>query len=213
MNPSLSNKLPIVVLISGNGSNLQAIIDETKKNLPVIIKAVMSDRHDAYGLKRAAKEHIPTEILSPKRYKTRKDYDQALQQCIDKYMPKLVVLAGFMRILGDDIVKHYEGHIINIHPSLLPKYPGLNTHTKVLEAGDKEHGTTIHFVTHELDSGPIIARRKLTVAPHDTAKTLERKVKDLEHTLYPEVIRWYAVGRLRLQNNRVLLDGDPIDLL
>lgn len=194
----------IIVLISGNGSNLQAIIDAiVAKKLSAHISAVISNRADAFGLERAKKANIPTHVLINKDFKNNDEYDRALQQCIDQYQPQLIVLAGFMRILGKDFVKHYYGKIINIHPSLLPKYTGLNTHQRVLDAGEKEHGVTIHFVTEDLDSGPIIAQTKLTVEPTDTAEILKQKVHQLEHALYPKVIQQIVDGHLFLEKGKV----------
>jgi len=184
MNPSSSFKL--VVLISGNGSNLQAIIDAEKLN--AMIAAVISDKEDAFGLQRAAKANIPTHVI--------KNIDQALEDLLEQYSPDLIILAGFMRILDAGLVKKFKDRIINIHPSLLPKYKGLNTHQKVLEAGDQEHGTSIHFVTEDLDAGPIIAQSKLNVFEHETVEDLRTRVQALEYQLYPEVIQWFVEGKI-----------------
>ena len=186
--PGDSEIFPIVVLISGNGSNLQAIIDACDARMPVEIKAVISTRASAFGCQRAEKAGIETIVISKKDYPERDNYDTQLQEVIEFYNPELIVLAGFMRILGDKIVNHFRGKIINIHPSLLPKYRGLDTHKKVIAASDKEHGVTIHFVTNDLDSGPIIAQEKIKVATNDTAESLEEKIHMLEHQLYPKVI-------------------------
>ena len=150
------SKLPIVVLITGNGSNLQAIIDASQQGLPVKIEAVISNRADAHGLARAAHAGIPAVVLDHTQFTSREAYDEALQQKIDSFQPQLVVLAGFMRILTNNFVRHYEGRLINIHPSLLPKFRGLNTHQRALDAGEQEHGATVHFVTPELDGGPAV---------------------------------------------------------
>ena len=180
----------IVVLISGNGSNLQAIIDEIQAGkLKAHIGAVISDQPDAHGLTRAKKSSIPTHIVERMNFKNRDDFDRALQSIIDDHQPKLIVLAGFMRVLGRDFVRHYEGRLINIHPSLLPKYPGLNTHQRVLDAHEKEHGVTIHYVTEDVDAGPIIAQASIPVRHNDTAKALEARIHKVEHRLYPEVLR------------------------
>jgi phosphoribosylglycinamide formyltransferase-1 len=185
--------LPIVILISGNGSNLQAIIDAIASNkLNAEIRAVISNRDDAYGLKRARLANIPTEILLNKDYPTREAYDAALQKKLEQYQPQLIVLAGFMRILGKQLIHHYHGRLINIHPSLLPKHRGLHTHQRVLDAGEKEHGVTIHYVTEELDSGPIIAQEKIRVEDNDTTESLQQKIQQLEHRLYPQVIQQLA---------------------
>lgn len=208
-----STPLGIVVLISGNGSNLQAIIDAiAQQGIPARIQAVISDQADAHGLIRAQKADIPTTVLSAKGYASREAYDRDLQKVIDCYLPGLVVLAGFMRILSPGFVRHYQGRIINIHPSLLPKYTGLHTHERVLAAGDQEHGVTVHFVTEELDGGPLIAQSKLNITPNDTAETLKTRVHVLEHALYPKVIRWFAENKLRLNNHHVEFDGKQLTL-
>lgn len=210
--------LPIVVLISGSGSNLQAIIDATKNTqatippLNVDIQAVISNRDNAYGLVRAQQAGIPTHVIKHGDFASREAFDQALQQQIDQYQPKLVVLAGFMRFLTEDFVRHYLGALINIHPSLLPKYPGLNTHQQVLAAGDCEHGVTIHFVTPELDGGPTIAQARLLVNPDDNNESLKQRIHALEHELYPEVLSWFASGRVSLREGAAYLDGSPVAL-
>lgn len=177
---------PIVVLISGNGSNLQAIIDA---KLPIEIKAVISNRSNAYGLERARKAHIPTEIIDHTQFSNRDTFDEALAACIKKYQPKLIVLAGFMRILGEKFIHQFEGKIINLHPSLLPKYPGLRTHEQAIQNKDCLHGCTVHYVTADLDAGPIIRQASLVVADDDTPESLQAKVHELEHRLLPESIR------------------------
>jgi phosphoribosylglycinamide formyltransferase-1 len=199
--------LPIVVVLSGNGSNLQAIIDGIAQDLPVEIRAVISNRSDALGLERAKKAKIPTETINHKDYASRSDFDHALQQKIDHYKPELVVLAGFMRILTEEFVKHYKGRMLNVHPSLLPEFPGLNTHQRALDAEAQEHGSSVHFVTEDLDGGPVIIQAKIPLSPEDTAATLEKKVLVQEHIIYPIAIRWFAEGRLELQENHILLDG------
>ena len=186
-------RLPIVVLISGSGSNLQSIIDA---GLPIDVRAVISNRADAYGLTRAEQAGIPTAVLDHKGFPDRDSYDAALQALIDSYEPKLLVLAGFMRILGDGFVRHYEGRMINIHPSLLPKYRGLNTHARAIEAGDKEAGCSVHFVTPELDAGPIIVQARVPIHVDDTPETLAARVLEQEHRIYPEAIRRFAEGEL-----------------
>lgn len=201
----------LVVLISGNGSNLQAIIDAVAAGkIAGRISAVISNRADAYGLVRAQQANIPTAIISARDFADRVTYDQALQQCIDQYQPSLVVLAGFMRILGPALVQHYAGRLLNIHPSLLPKYPGLNTHQQALAAGDTEHGATVHFVTETLDGGPIIAQASTTIAHHDDVTALQTKVHQLEHQLYPQVIQWLVSGRIQLKGNIVFFDGHAV---
>ncbi len=192
----LENKLPIVVLISGGGSNLQSIIDAAADDLPVEIRAVISNRPDAYGLTRAREAGIDTAVLEHANFADRESYDQALQELIDSYSPELVVLAGFMRILSDDFVRHYEGRMLNIHPSLLPKYRGLHTHARALEAGDKVAGCTVHYVTAELDAGPIIMQARVPVLDDDTPETLAARVLEQEHKIYPQAIRQFAEQKL-----------------
>lgn len=189
--------LRLVVLLSGNGSNLQAIIDSIENQaLPAQIVAVISNKADAYGLQRASQAGIPAEVLVHTDFAERKLYDQALQQRIDHYQPDLVILAGFMRILSDDFVEHYAGRMMNIHPSLLPAYKGLNTHQRVLDAGEKEHGCSVHFVTPALDDGPVILQAKVEVKASDTAETLAERVHKEEHRIYPEAIRLFAENKL-----------------
>jgi len=187
------DRLPIVVLISGSGSNLQAIIDA---DLPIEIRAVISNRADAYGLTRAEAAGIATAVLDHKNFPDRESYDAALQALIDSYTPKLLVLAGFMRILSDGFVRHYEGRMMNIHPSLLPKYRGLDTHARAIEAGDKEAGCSVHFVTPELDAGPVIVQARVPIFENDTPETLAARVLEQEHRIYPEAIRRFAEGKL-----------------
>ena len=212
-----TNKLPIVVLISGNGSNLQAIIDALhpentdQKPLPVEIKLVISSKRDAFGLERAQRAGIKTALLEDIDYETREDYDRALQMLIDEEKPALVVLAGFMRILSDDFVNHYQDKLINIHPSLLPKFRGLNTHQRAIEACEKEHGATVHFVTPELDSGPLILQAKVPVNSSDTAEELKKRVLEKEHIIYPLVIRWIAESRLSVENHQLSFDSQPLN--
>lgn len=203
--------LNIVVLISGNGSNLQAIIDAISRyRLPIIIKAVICNTTGAYGLERADKANIPTQILSPADFQDRNAYDQSLGDCIARYNPDLIVLAGFMRILSNIILSRFQDKIINIHPSLLPKYPGLNTHESAVAAGDFEHGCTIHFVNENLDAGPIIAQAAISVKAEDTAETLKAKVHQAEHFLYPTVIHWFAHKRVNFHDAQVYLDNVPL---
>jgi phosphoribosylglycinamide formyltransferase 1 len=188
----------IVILISGRGSNMQAIVTAAKKqNWPVRIAAVISNRSDAEGLKFAAEHHIPTAVVVSKNYSSRAEFDAALQAAIELYSPDLIVLAGFMRILSEPFVEHYAGRIVNIHPSLLPKFTGLHTHRQVLQAGDKEHGATVHVVTAELDHGPILGQARVPVLPGDTEESLAARVLEQEHILYPEVIRQIVAGELR----------------
>ena len=205
--------LPIVVLISGSGSNLQAIIDAISAGLPAEICAVISNEPQAYGLSRARKAGIPTEVINHRDYLNRETFDQALMTRIDHYQPKLIVLAGFMRILTTHFVRHYSGRMLNIHPSLLPHYQGLNTHQRVLDAGDHVHGVSVHFVTPELDGGPVILQAEIPVLGEDDAETLAKRIHIQEHIIYPQVIRWFAEGRLCLRDNTVMLDDKPIESL
>ncbi|WP_261815742.1 phosphoribosylglycinamide formyltransferase [Vibrio gallicus] len=191
----------IVVLISGNGSNLQAIIDAcTKGEIDGHVSAVISNRTDAYGLQRAQQAAIPTHSLSHKSFIDRESFDNQVMKIIDNYQPDLIVLAGYMRILSEGFVNHYLGKMINIHPSLLPKYPGLHTHQRAIDAGDTEHGSSVHFVTPQLDSGPIIEQIKVEVTSDDSPESLMTKVQIAEHKLYPRVIQDILSGRIKWQN-------------
>jgi phosphoribosylglycinamide formyltransferase-1 len=189
--------LKIVVLISGSGSNLQAIIDATVRNKNLFtISAVVSNRSQAYGLERAKQANIATEVLSHKDYADRVSYDKALVKIIDNYQPDLIVLAGFMRILSPYFVNYYNGRIMNIHPSLLPKFKGLHTHQRVIDAKEKEHGATVHFVNAELDAGAIIIQAKVPVLPNDNVEVLAARVLEQEHRIYPEAIILFATGKI-----------------
>lgn len=205
---SSPERLAVVVLISGRGSNLQSIIDQAAAGaLPVEIRAVVSNVAGAPGLERAQRAGIATRVLESRGYRNRADYDRALMQLIDGYAPGLVILAGFMRILGDDFVRHYAGRLINVHPSLLPAFRGLDTHARALAAGASEHGASVHFVTADLDGGPVIVQARVPVRADDTPATLAARVLEQEHRIYPLAIRWFAQGRLRIDGARVLLDG------
>ncbi|MEH6672368.1 phosphoribosylglycinamide formyltransferase [Halopseudomonas sp.] len=201
----------ILVLISGSGTNLQALIDDLGSN-PVDgeIVAVLSNRADAQGLERARRAGIPALAVDNRDYADRETYDQALIAEIDRFEPDLVLLAGFMRILTEKFVTHYRGFLLNIHPSLLPKYKGLHTHQRAIDAGDTEHGSTVHFVTQELDGGPLVLQAVVPVLNGDTPVTLASRVQRQEHDLYPVVMRWFIQGRLRLVEGRACLDGHPI---
>lgn len=202
------DKLPIVVLISGSGSNLQALIDAVATGgLPVSIRAVVGNRAHAYGLERAAAAGIPAHIVDHHDHGDPRAFGLALRDRIDPYAPDLVVLAGFMRVLDPDFVAHYRHRLINLHPSLLPRYPGLHTHARVLKNGDREHGASVHFVTDELDAGPVIIQGRVAVATSDTADTLAEKVRAVEHRILPAAVRWIAEDRIAIVNGRVLLDG------
>ncbi|MEW7981815.1 MAG: phosphoribosylglycinamide formyltransferase [gamma proteobacterium symbiont of Phacoides pectinatus] len=204
-------RLSLVVLISGGGSNLQALIDACADDLPARISAVISNEADAFGLERAHRAGIETRVLDHRAYPDREAYDQALAALIDDFRPGLVILAGFMRILTPGFVRHYRGRMLNIHPSLLPKYRGLHTHRRVLEAGDAEHGASVHFVTEELDGGPLVLQARVPVEADDTEESLAARVLSREHIIYPAVVRWFAQGRLQIEGNRVLKDGDALD--
>lgn len=201
----------IVVLISGSGSNLQAIIDACQLGrLKAEIVAVLSNKADAFGLQRAQKAGIAAESLAIGDYADREAFDHALQQKIDSHQPDLVVLAGYMRILSGPFVTHYRGRLINIHPSLLPKYPGLHTHRRALENGDSEHGASVHFVTEQLDGGPVILQASIPILPNDTEQDLAKRLLSKEHLIYPRVIQWWVEGCLELREDRAWLDGQPL---
>ena len=198
----------VVVLLSGTGSNLQALIDSNDiKDSPAKIRAVISNRADAYGLQRAKDAGIDTRVLDHKAFEGREAFDAALIKIIDEFKPQLVVLAGFMRILSADFVRHYQGRLLNIHPSLLPKYKGLHTHQRALEAGDREHGCSVHFVTEELDGGPLVVQAVIPVESDDSPHSLAQRVHAQEHRIYPLAVRWFAEGRLSLDEQGALLDG------
>ncbi|REL29382.1 phosphoribosylglycinamide formyltransferase [Thalassotalea euphylliae] len=203
----------ILVLISGSGTNLQAIIDACKSpDYPGQVVGVLSNKADAYGLERAANANIATTTLSHRDFATREAYDDALMAAIDKYQPDVVVLAGFMRILTPAFVQHYQGRLVNIHPSLLPKYQGLNTHQRAIDAGDDEHGVSVHFVTEELDGGPVILQAKVPVFENDTADELAARVHEQEHRIYPLVVKWLCQGRLKMVDEKAILDDTPLPM-
>lgn len=208
----MSAPIKLVVLISGNGSNLGAIIREIQQGkLNAEIVNVISNRPDAYGLTRAREANIPVTVINHEDYENREAFDQALSQAIDRSQPDLIVLAGFMRILSDAFVNHYLGKMINIHPSLLPRYQGLNTHQRVLAAGDKEHGVTVHYVTPELDSGPIILQTRVPVLEGDDEVSLEARIHRAEHQVYPEAIRRIAASQVSFRNGMVYFKKEPIE--
>jgi phosphoribosylglycinamide formyltransferase-1 len=197
--------LPLIVLISGRGSNLQAILDQSRTGqLPVEIRAVISNRPQVQGLERAYRAGIETCVLDHRQYPCREAFDQALMDLIDSYAPKLIVLAGFMRILTPRFIHHYKGQLLNIHPSLLPNFPGLDTHRRALQAGVREHGATVHFVTDKVDGGPIALQARVPVYPNDTPDILAARVLKEEHRIYPEVIRAFAAGEIRLKGEQVV---------
>lgn len=198
----------VVVLLSGSGSNLQALIDsDDVKASPATLRAVISNRADAPGLQRAKNAGIDTRVLDHTAFEGREAFDAALIEIIDTFNPHLVVLAGFMRILSADFVRHYQGRLLNIHPSLLPKYKGLHTHQRALEAQDREHGCSVHFVTEELDGGPLVVQAVIPVESEDTPSSLALRVHAQEHRIYPLAVRWFAEGRLSLDEQGALLDG------
>ncbi len=201
--------IAIVVLISGRGSNLQSIIDAVGRGeLPARIAAVISNEADALGLHRAQQAGIETRVLSHAGFADRNDYDLALRDLVSEFNPDLIVLAGFMRILGAQFVGRFEGRIMNIHPSLLPKYRGLNTHERALADGASNHGASVHFVTTNLDAGPIIVQSKVPIYADDSPEILAERVLQEEHRILPQAIRWFAEGRLSARDGRVLLDGE-----
>jgi len=199
----------IVVIISGSGSNLQTLIDAcASQKIDAEISAVISNVPSVYGLERAKKANIPTIELNHKRFDSRHAYDEALAKEIDAYQPDLVVLAGFMRILTPVFVEKYQGKLLNIHPSLLPKYQGLHTHQRALEAKDKEHGATVHFVSAELDGGPSVIQGAVPILKTDNETSLAQKVQTkIEHQIYPLAVQWFVENRLIQTEKGVLLDN------
>jgi phosphoribosylglycinamide formyltransferase-1 len=196
----------IVILISGRGSNMEAVVRAAQaEQWPARIAAVISNKVDAGGLAFAAAHGIPTAVVANKDFATRAEFDAALQQQIDRFAPDLVVLAGFMRILTPAFVAHYDGRLLNIHPSLLPLFPGLHTHQQALDAGEVEHGATVHFVTAELDHGPVVAQARVPVLPGDTEDTLAARVLVQEHQLYPRAIRLFIEDRLTIEDGNVTI--------
>jgi phosphoribosylglycinamide formyltransferase-1 len=203
----------IVVLISGGGTNLQAIIDASADGAyPAEVVGVISNKEGVYGLTRANNADIATVALSHKAFDSREDYDQALIKEIDAFDADLIVLAGFMRILTPDFVQHFQGRLLNIHPSLLPKYQGLNTHQRAIDAGDEVHGVSVHFVTEELDGGPVILQAKVPVFEGDTSDDLAARVHEQEHRIYPLVVKWFADKRLIMQGDNAVLDGNVLPM-
>ncbi|TPE48898.1 phosphoribosylglycinamide formyltransferase [Maribrevibacterium harenarium] len=199
--------LSVVILISGSGSNLQAFIDQHQAGkLDIDIKAVISNKAEAFGLERARRALIPTHALSHKDYDSREAFDTEMMSTIDQYQPDLVILAGFMRILTPEFTHHYQGRLVNIHPSLLPKYKGLNTHQRAIDAGECEHGVSVHFVSAELDAGAVIIQASVPISPEDNADTLAAKVHQQEHLIYPLAVKWFSEGRLRFDGTHAILD-------
>ncbi len=201
----------LVVLISGNGSNLQAIIDACQAGrIRGTLVGVLSNRADAYGLQRAADAGIPVQVLANANYADREQYDAALAEALDHWQADIVILAGFMRILTAGLVERYAGRMLNIHPALLPRYPGVNTHQRALAAGDDTHGTSVHFVTAELDGGPVILQAQVPVFPDDEVADLSARVLEQEHRIYPLVINWLCCGRLAWRDHAAWLDGQRL---
>ncbi|MDF0535973.1 phosphoribosylglycinamide formyltransferase [Shewanella yunxiaonensis] len=200
----------VLVLISGNGSNLQAIIDHAQPKASFEVVGVISNKTDAYGLVRAREADINCTCVIATPGENRAAYDDRLRAAIDSYQPDLLVLAGFMRILSDDLVTAYQGRMINVHPSLLPKFTGLNTHQRAIDAGEQEHGASVHFVIPQLDAGPVILQAKVPVFEDDSAELLAERVHEQEHAIYPLVVKWFADNRLKMVNNQAYLDGEPL---
>lgn len=202
----------IVVLASGKGSNFEAIVRATEtRAIPARVVALLSNRPQATALQRAAQHGIPTITIDHTRYPDRETFDHAMMAAIDSYHPDLVVLAGFMRILSSGFVDHYLGRLLNIHPSLLPAYPGLRTHDRALADSVSRHGASVHFVTCDLDSGPVVLQGSVPVLPGDTPERLAERVHAIEYSLYPQAIAWFITGRLRLVDHHATLDGIPIN--
>ena len=202
----------IVVLISGNGTNLQAIIDKLHNHeladQTVEVVAVLSNNADAYGLQRASDAGIDSQVILNESINSREQYSELLSEAIDKYQPDLILMAGFMRILSTAFIDKYLGKMLNIHPSLLPKYQGINTHQRAIDAGDSEHGASVHFVTPELDSGPTVLQAKVPVFAEDKAEDLAERVLTQEHSIYPLAAQWFLSERLKMVNNQAELDGE-----
>ena len=203
----------LVVLISGSGSNLQAIIDACQSGyINAEVAAVISNKADAYGLTRAKHAGIATQVLDHKQFASREEYDVALGQLISDFTPDLVVLAGFMRILTPSLVQKFKGKMLNIHPSLLPKYQGLNTHQRAIDANDAEHGVSVHFVTEELDGGPVVCQARVPILPDDTAESLAKRVHMQEHKLYPLVVKWFSEQRLKMEADYAVFDNKTLPI-
>lgn len=201
----------LVILVSGGGSNLQSLIDGCESGeINASVSAVISNNPDAGGLERAAKAGIPNVAIDHRAFDSRESFDLALSELIDSFAPDLVILAGFMRILTPTFVDHYLGRMMNIHPSLLPAYPGLHTHRRAIEAGDKQGGATVHFVTPELDGGPSIIQAQVDIESSDNENSLASKVLAFEHKIYPQAVQWFCDNRLAMDNDGVRLDKNPI---
>ena len=213
MSEPQTNNCHLLVLISGSGTNLQVIIDQCENGtIPAKVCGVISDEPQAKGLQRAKIAKIQTTVIDHRCFDDRKSFNRRLGEKIDCYRPDLVVLAGFMRILDAKLVERYYGRMLNIHPSLLPNYPGLNTHARAIASLATEHGASVHFVTPELDAGPIVIQGRVPVLPSDTPESLAQRVHQEEYRIYPRAISWFAQGRLSIETDRVLLDKRPVDL-
>jgi phosphoribosylglycinamide formyltransferase-1 len=205
-------RLPIVILISGRGSNMRALIERSHTgNSAYSVAAVVADRSDALGLEVARHLNVAARALPPPKDMNRGAYEGVLASAIEEYAPSLIVLAGFMRILSAQFVERFAGKILNIHPSLLPKYTGLHTHRRALEAREPEHGVTVHFVTEQLDGGPRVLQARVPIMPGDTEATLSQRVLIQEHVIYPLAVNWFCQGRLRCAGGKAWLDGNPLD--
>lgn len=201
----------VVILISGSGSNMTTIVDTLRADkVAVEFAAVISNKEDAAGLQKAADRDIPTVVLSHKNFASREEYDVALIRKIDEFEPDLIVLAGFMRVLSETFVRRYEHRILNIHPALLPKFKGLNTHQRALEAGETEHGATVHFIDENLDEGFNIIQAVVPVETDDDEQSLQQRVLKQEHVIYPIAVKWFVEGRLQVKNGAVTLDGQAL---
>lgn len=204
--------VPIVALISGGGTNLQAIIDAVLgKTIDGELRAVISNEPAAYGLQRARKAWIPTDVVNHRDFDDRGAFDRALKDRVSRHKPGLVIMAGFMRILTEEFIDAFEGRILNIHPSLLPKYRGLHTHQRALDGGENRHGCSVHFATNELDGGPVILQATVPVRRDDTATSLAARVLEKEHIIYPLCVRWFCQGRVTLHNGQAVFDGEPLN--
>jgi len=208
----MATRCKTAILVSGSGTNLQAFIDRVAAGaLDLELSVVLSNRAEAFGLVRAQQAGIPTVCIAHGQYSDRASFDQAMAEKLDAWQPDLLVLAGFMRILGAGFVERYAGKILNIHPALLPAYPGLNTHQRVLDAGDEWHGSTVHFVTEELDGGPRILQGRLPVVAGESATQLAERVQTIEHQIYPEAAGWVGEGRVEYRDGRTWIDGVRAD--
>lgn len=197
--------MPTVVLISGRGTNMTALLDTHIPGLDV--RAVICNRRDAPGLDRAHERGVETVVIDDREFSSRADFDEALAREVESWAPRLVVLAGFMRVLAPWFVERHAEHMLNIHPSLLPSFPGLATHRRAIEAGVQQHGATVHFVTPQVDAGPIIVQAVVPVLPHDSPSTLAARVLEEEHRILPQAVRWFVEGRLALRDGQACLDG------